>query len=138
MANVIVRNIGRVVTGNLIEPVRTIDRICVRDGVIEEVGTSETTAETVIDAKGTTVVSGLVDAHVHPVAGEYTPRQNTIGWCESYLHGGVTSMVSAGEIHRPGRPEDAAGTKSLAVLNRKVREPSARRREAPRGDVDPN
>lgn len=120
MADTLVRNVGRVVTGDLREPVRDVDSIYVRDGVIEELGSSRTTADTVVDAGGTTVTPGLVDAHVHPVAGGFTPRQNTLGWCESYLQAGVTSMVSAGEIHHPGRPTDAAGTKALAVLNAKA------------------
>jgi len=119
MSETLIRNIGRIVTGDLENPTHDADRIYVRDGEILEVGTSESSAETVIDAKGTTVIPGLIDGHVHPVSGGFTPRQNTLGWTESYLHSGVTSMVSAGEIHQPGRPEDAAGTKSLAVLNRK-------------------
>ncbi|WP_313693524.1 amidohydrolase family protein [Halorarum halobium] len=119
MSDLLLENVGRVVTGDPADPTKSVESIHVRDGVIEELGASATTADTVIDVRGTTVVPGLIDAHVHPVAGGYTPRQNTLGWCESYLHGGVTSMVSAGEIHHPGRPADAAGTKSLAVLNRK-------------------
>ena len=35
-------------------------------------------ATLVIDAKGTTMVPGLIDSHVHPVAGDWTPRQNQI------------------------------------------------------------
>jgi enamidase len=119
MSDVLIRNVGSIATGKLSEPTIDADSIYVQDGVIAEVGTEKASAETVIDANGTTVTPGLIDAHVHPVAGEYTPRQDTIGWCESYLHGGVTSMVSAGEIHHPGRPSDAAGAKALAVLNRK-------------------
>lgn len=120
MADALLRNVGTLVTGDLRDPVRDVDTIYVRDGVVEGFDTGRSTADTVVDVKGTTVTPGLVDGHVHPVAGGYTPRQNTLGWCESYLHAGVTSMVSAGEIHHPGRPKDAAGTKALAVLNRKA------------------
>ncbi|NLC40500.1 MAG: amidohydrolase family protein, partial [Clostridiaceae bacterium] len=35
------------------------------------------------------------------------------------LHGGVTSMISAGEVHIPGRPKDPAGAKALALLAHK-------------------
>ncbi len=45
---------------------------------------------------------GLVDGHVHPVFGEWTPTQDTIGWIGNYLHGGTTTMVSACELHVPG------------------------------------
>ncbi len=69
-----------------------------------------------IDAKGTTLAPGLIDSHVHPVAGDWTPRQNQIGWIDSYLHGGVTSMISAGEVHTPGRPKDVIGLKAMAIF----------------------
>jgi len=71
---------------------------------------------TVIDAKGTTLAPGLIDSHVHPVAGDWTPRQNQLGWIDSYMHGGVTSMISAGEVHTPGRPKDVVGLKAMAIF----------------------
>jgi enamidase len=49
------------------------------------------------------------------VFGDWTPRQNQFGWIDSFLHGGVTTMVSAGEVHLPGRPRDIVGLKALAV-----------------------
>ena len=58
----------------------------------------------------------MIDSHVHPVAGDWTPRQNQIGWIDSYLHGGVTSMISAGEVHTPGRPKDVIGLKAMAIF----------------------
>jgi len=35
---------------------------------------------------------GLVDSHVHPMFGEWTPAQDAIGWIGNYLHGGTNSM----------------------------------------------
>ena len=55
-----------------------------------------------VDAKGNAVLPGIVDGHIHPVFGEWTPTQDTIGWIGNYVHGGTTSMVSAGELHLPG------------------------------------
>jgi enamidase len=52
---------------------------------------------------------------VHPVCGDWTPRQHQLHWIESCLHGGVTSMISAGEVHVPGRPTDLVGVKALAI-----------------------
>ena len=84
-----------------------------RDGKITAIGRFKDVntegATTVVDANGTTVAPGLIDSHVHPVAGDWTPRQNQIGWIDSYLHGGVTTMISAGEVHMPGRPRDVVG-----------------------------
>jgi len=39
-----------------------------------------------------------------------------LDFIESSLHGGVTTLISAGEVHLPGRPKDVAGTKALAIL----------------------
>jgi len=72
----------------------------------------------VVDAQGTTVIPGLIDSHCHVVLGDYTPRQKTVGFLDSYVHGGITSVISAGEIHAPGRPKDAIGLKGLAVAAR--------------------
>jgi enamidase len=69
----------------------------------------------VIDLNGMTLIPGLIDSHVHTTFGDYTPRQNTIGFLESYVHGGTTSVISASEVHVPGRPSSVAGVKALAV-----------------------
>ena len=63
-----------------------------------------------------TLTPGLIDSHTHPAIGDYTPRLNAVGWIEHYLHGGITSMISLGELHVPGRPHDPAGVKALAIL----------------------
>ena len=55
-----------------------------------------------LDAGGSAVMPGLVDGHIHPVFGEWTPTQDTIGWIGNYVHGGTTTMVSACELHVPG------------------------------------
>jgi enamidase len=31
------------------------------------------------------------------------------------MHGGVTTMISAGEVHTPGRPKDIVGLKAMAI-----------------------
>jgi enamidase len=92
----------------------------VREGVIAFVGDgSDADASgisAVIDAAGATVTPGLCDDHTHPVMGDFTPRQSQLGFIDSYLHGGTTTMISAGEPHTPGRPTDPAGVKALAIL----------------------
>ena len=72
-------------------------------------------ADVVIDAGGMTAIPGLIDSHVHVTFGDYTPRQRTVGYLESYLHGGVTTAISASEVHVPGRPRDVEGVKALAI-----------------------
>jgi enamidase len=119
-ARLVIRNIGLVLSGNLEQPILEADTVVAVDGKITAVGKEKDIdtagATLIIDAKGTTLAPGLIDSHVHPVAGDWTPRQNQIGWIDSYLHGGVTTMISAGEVHTPGRPKDVAGLKAMAIF----------------------
>jgi enamidase len=116
----VIRNIGLLLSGELTRPILDADTVVAVDGRITAVGKQKDIdsegATLVIDAKGTTLAPGLIDSHVHPVAGDWTPRQNQIGWIDSYLHGGVTSMISAGEVHTPGRPKDVVGLKAMAIF----------------------
>src|SRR5262249_2755991 len=54
-------------------------------------------------------------SHCHVVLGDYTPRQKTVDFLESYVHGGITRVISPSEVHAPGRPKDPAGVKALAL-----------------------
>ena len=112
-------NLGAIVTGDWREPFAKGDALLIEDGAIAAVGSVSSDkldeADVVIDAGGTTAVPGLIDSHVHITFGDYTPRQRTVGYLESYLHGGVTSCVSASEVHTPGRPSDPEGVKALAI-----------------------
>lgn len=116
---VVIRNIGLLLSGDIDQPLLDADTVVVVDGLITAVGREKDvdTAQprTLIDARGTALAPGLIDSHVHPVFGDWTPRQNQLGWIESCLHGGVTTMVSAGEVHLPGRPKDIVGLKALAI-----------------------
>jgi enamidase len=118
-AKLLIRNIGLILSGDLERPIIDADSVVAIDGRISAVGKeSDVDAEeatTIIDANGSTLAPGLIDSHVHPVAGDWTPRQNQLGWIESCLHGGVTTMISAGEVHMPGRPKDITGLKALAI-----------------------
>ena len=115
----VVRNIGLLLSGDLKQPILDADSVIAIDGVIHAIGKERELdgegATSVIDANGTALVPGLIDSHVHPVAGDWTPRQNQLGWIDSCLHGGVTTMISAGEVHLPGRPKDIVGIKALAI-----------------------
>jgi enamidase len=117
MASLAITNIGQILTGDLANPTVDGDTIITVDGKITQIGANIDTSEidTIIDAQGTTVAPGLIDSHVHIVFGDWTPRQNTLGWIESYMHGGITGMMSASEVHLPGRPTDPAGVKALAI-----------------------
>jgi enamidase len=112
-------NLGEIVSGDWRNPFTTGDAIISDNGKIVSVGTASSAAvdaaDVVIDAGGMTAIPGLIDSHVHITFGDYTPRQRTVGYLESYLHGGVTTSISASEVHVPGRPRDVEGVKALAL-----------------------
>jgi len=116
----VIRNIGLLLSGDLANPILDADTVVATDGRVTAVGklkdvdTSDATIT--VDAKGSALSPGLIDSHVHPVCGDWTPRQNQLGWIDSYMHGGVTTMVSAGEVHTPGRPKDIVGLKAMAIF----------------------
>jgi len=114
-------NIGKILSGDIDAPVAAGDSIVMADGKIETVGASSAIddCEVVIDAGGAMAMPGLIDSHVHITFGDYTPRQKTVGFLESYVHGGITTCISASEVHVPGRPRDPAGVKALAIAARK-------------------
>ena len=113
MRGLVIRNLGGVVTGEIDRAPLDVSTMTISDGLIEGFEGGE--ADNVIDAAGAVAVPGLIDSHVHVVFGDWTPRQSAIGWIESTLHGGVTMMMSASEVHLPGRPHDREGVKALAL-----------------------
>src|SRR5271155_1122143 len=112
-------NLGQIVSGDWREPLLAGDTLLTDGDRIARAGTASAAeveaADVVIDAGGMTAIPGLIDSHVHITFGDYTPRQRTVGYLESYLHGGVTTAISASEVHVPGRPRDPEGVKALAV-----------------------
>ncbi len=120
MPELILKNIGTIVSGDINTPIFEGNVILVEDGKILDVGNEDSldtqNADTVIDCAGATVTPGLIDSHCHNVLMDYTPRQQQVGFLESGVHGGVTTYISAGEVHLPGRPKDPAGVKALAIL----------------------
>ena len=115
----VIRNIGLLLSGDLDRPILDADTVVCEHGLITAVGKEKdcdtSQPDVLIDARGTCLTPGLIDSHVHPVFGDWTPRQNQIGWIDSTMNGGVTTMISAGEVHLPGRPKDIVGLKALAI-----------------------
>ena len=102
----VIKNIGLLLSGDIDRPILDADTVVAVEGVITAVGKQKdvdiSRPDTLIDAKWVTLCPGLIDSHVHPVFGDWTPRQNQLGWIDSTLNGGVTTMISAGEVHLPG------------------------------------
>lgn len=112
-------NASGVVTGNLASPVADANAVLIADGTIQAVGDQfdlgAEDADVIVDVGGMWLTPGLIDPHVHAMPGDWTPRQQALGWMESALHGGVTSMVSLGAFHLPSLPDRAVAAKAVAV-----------------------
>ena len=124
MSKALLKNIGTLVSGDIKTPILQLDALWIEEGVIKKVGKlqdmDENEAQIIIDCAGTTVTPGLIDSHCHVILGDFTSRQNQLGFLESEVHGGVTTIISAGEVHLQGRPKDRAGAKALAILAAKA------------------
>lgn len=103
MTTTLITNIGEFFTGDIAAPTAPVASLLVEGERIAALDPpAGTAADVIVDAKGGAVLPGIVDGHIHPVFGEWTPTQGTIGWIGNYVHGGSTTMVSAGELHVPG------------------------------------
>lgn len=118
MTTLSVINLAGIVTGCPGEGLVPVDGISCADDVLASFE-ADRTADVVVDAAGSVAIPGLIDSHVHVTFGDWTPRQKAVGWIESYMHGGTTMMMSASEIHVPGRPDDRAGLKALALVSQR-------------------
>ena len=119
MQKLVIKNIGQILSGKREEPLIEANCLVAVDGKIKTWGKESDldieNATSIVDANGVTLSPGLIDSHVHPVVGDYTPRQQQLHWIDSTLHGGVTTMISAGEVHMPGRPKDIIGLKAMSI-----------------------
>jgi len=103
VGSLLIKNIGELFTGDIARPQAAVTSLLIADETIAALDPpADTKADAVLDAGGSAVMPGLVDGHVHPVFGEWTPTQDTIGWIGNYVHGGTTTMISASELHVPG------------------------------------
>jgi len=122
-SKLVIRNIGLFLSGDMDNPIYDGDCLIALDGKITAWGSEKDldteNATTLVDAGGVTLAPGLIDSHVHPVVGDYTPRQQQLHWIDSTLHGGVTTLISAGEVHMPGRPKDVVGLKAMAIASQR-------------------
>lgn len=116
----VVRNIGILVTGRLGDAPQRDTQLTIEDDRIVAVGSADR-GDVEIDAAGGTVIPGLIDGHSHPSLGDFTPAQQSVGWPRAYLHGGVTTLVSAGELHVPGLALDRPDPATMAALSRVAR-----------------
>ena len=86
----VIRNIGLMLSGLIEDPILEADCIIAENGKISAIGREKDLntdgATTTVDAHGVTLAPGLIDSHIHPVVGDYTPRQQQLHWIDSTLH----------------------------------------------------
>jgi enamidase len=129
MTRTLISNIGELFTGDLAAPMSPASSLLIEGGRIAAFDPPAGTERDVeIDAGGAAVLPGLIDGHVHPVMGEWTPTQDTVGWIGNYLHGGTTTMISAGELHAPGLDYDNLTPDLVTSLAVVMRETTGRER----------
>ena len=92
VSTLLIKNIGEFFTGDIARPQAAGDVAADRRRKIAALDPpADTKADAMLDAGGSAVMPGLVDGHIHPVFGEWTPTQDTIGWIGNYVHGGTTT-----------------------------------------------
>ena len=85
-SKLVIKNVGLMLSGDLEKPILDEDAIIAIDGRITAIGRAAdldlSRATTTIDAHGVAIAPGLIDSHVHPVVGDWTPRQSQLNWIE--------------------------------------------------------
>src|SRR3546814_18048323 len=75
----VIRNIGTLLSGDIVKPILEADTIVAVDGRIVEVGKASAVdtsgADKTVDARGTTVAPGLSDSHAQPAYGRSEERR---------------------------------------------------------------
>lgn len=124
--NIILKNIDKIVSGDINKGILPGDTIIVRDGLIAEIGFEKDlnldSIETVVDVDGQIVCPGFIDCHIHNTLDDYAPQRGAVGCYSDALYYGTTSMVSEGE-QGPGWPrfyDDPIGCKAAAILSKRV------------------
>jgi enamidase len=115
MPSLLITNIGTLLSGDLQQPLLEAASLYVEDGVIRELGTHPV-ADQVIDARGTTVMPGIVDSHHHPYFGDYHPSITSVGYADRYVEAGVTAAISMGPYAFPGHPLGPKVGRALAIV----------------------
>ncbi len=120
---VLIKNIDKIVSGDLKQSIVPGDAILIEYGLISGVGFESQLdtkgVEKTVDANDTIATPGLIDSHVHPWLEDYCPSAaNITRWMEGNLSTGITTMIAA-EVNRLGTVKDAIYMKSLALLAHK-------------------
>ena len=92
MATLLIRN------GHVIDPAQSLDGpvdLLIEDGLIRQAAPSISPAgvDRVVEARGLTVIPGLVDMHVHLRDPGLTEKEDIHTGCNAAVIGGITSLL---------------------------------------------
>ncbi len=124
-SNALIRNLEKIVTGDIAHPVRDADSILVENGKISRIGNGLRAPDAAyrdVDAQGMIAIPGLFECHAHNAVDDYAPITKTVDWMENLGRCGITTMITEGE-HGPGYPryfDDPVGVKAEAIFISKV------------------
>lgn len=126
MSSLILKNIDKIVSGDIKKPIIDGDTVVVRDGLIAAIGYEKdldlSGIDVVVDVDGQIVCPGFIDCHIHNTLDDYAPQRGSVGTYSDALYSGTTTMFSEGE-QGPGWPrfyDDAIGCKAAAILAKRV------------------
>ena len=126
MNNLVLKNIDKIISGDIKKGVVPGDCIVVRDGKIAGIGFEKdldtSGIDIVVDVDGQMVCPGLIDCHVHNTLDDYAPQRGAVGCYADALYAGSTTIISEGE-QGPGWPrfyDDAIGCKAAAIMAHRV------------------
>ena len=98
MSSILIRN------ARVLSPADDLDRVMnvyVENGVITELDSTRTQADTVLEADGLVLAPGLVDMHVHLRDPGLTYKEDILTGCEAAARGGFTSVVCMPNTNPP-------------------------------------
>ena len=98
MSSILIRN------ARVLSPANDLDRVMnvyVENGVITELDSTRTQADTVLEADGLVLAPGLVDMHVHLRDPGLTYKEDILTGCEAAARGGFTSVVCMPNTNPP-------------------------------------
>ncbi len=124
--DLVLTNIGTIVSGDMEKGILKGDTVVVRDGKIAAVGARQEVdtsgIDLIVDTDGQTVCPGFIDCHVHNTLDDYAPQRGAVGTYSDALYGGTTTLCSEGE-QGPGWPrfyDDPIGCKAAAIMAHRV------------------
>lgn len=124
-SNAIIRNLEKIVTGDIYDPIQEADSILVQDGKIKQIGNGLKAPDKSfrdVDAQGMMAIPGLFECHAHNAIDDYAPIVKAVDWMANLGRCGITTMITEGE-HGPGYPryyDDPIGVKAEAIFINRV------------------